>query len=97
VAVRYALGAPLRPLVVTNIYNDPVELVNKNSMFQYIFFINLEIIQLKLLKDLAQISLPADADKRRKNKCKKTLTWFFAKLCTAAPVTVEEKKNRNGR
>jgi hypothetical protein len=24
VAVRYALGAPLRPLVVTNIYNDPV-------------------------------------------------------------------------
>jgi hypothetical protein len=23
-AVRYALGAPLRPLVVTNIYNDPV-------------------------------------------------------------------------
>jgi hypothetical protein len=61
------------------------------------FFLNLEIIQLKLLKDLAQISLPADADKRRKNKCKKTLTWFFAKLCTAAPVTVEEKKNRNGR
>jgi hypothetical protein len=39
----------------------------------------------------------ADADKRRKNKCKKTLTWFFAKLCTAAPVTVEEKKNHNGR
>jgi hypothetical protein len=27
VAVRYALGAPLRPLVVTNIYNDPVETV----------------------------------------------------------------------
>jgi hypothetical protein len=24
VAVRYALGAPLRTLVVTNIYNDPV-------------------------------------------------------------------------
>jgi hypothetical protein len=24
VAVRYALGTPLRPLVVTNIYNDPV-------------------------------------------------------------------------
>jgi hypothetical protein len=24
VAVRYALGVPLRPLVVTNIYNDPV-------------------------------------------------------------------------
>jgi hypothetical protein len=24
VAVRYALGAPLRPLVVTNIYNEPV-------------------------------------------------------------------------
>jgi hypothetical protein len=24
VAVRYALRAPLRPLVVTNIYNDPV-------------------------------------------------------------------------
>jgi hypothetical protein len=24
VAVRHALGAPLRPLVVTNIYNDPV-------------------------------------------------------------------------
>jgi hypothetical protein len=24
VSVRYALRAPLRPLVVTNIYNDPV-------------------------------------------------------------------------
>jgi hypothetical protein len=26
--VRYALGAPLRPLVVTNIYNEPVYMVN---------------------------------------------------------------------
>jgi hypothetical protein len=28
-------------------------------MFKYIFFLNLEVIQLKLLKDLAQISLLA--------------------------------------
>jgi hypothetical protein len=31
VAVRYALGAPLRPLVVTNIYNDPVD-TSKNYL-----------------------------------------------------------------
>jgi hypothetical protein len=49
------------------------------------FFLNLEVIQLKLLKDLAHISLPAmgmicfaDADKRRtKNKRKKTFTCFL--------------------
>jgi hypothetical protein len=29
--VRYALGAPLRPLVVTNIYNDPVPPVTRNA------------------------------------------------------------------
>jgi hypothetical protein len=28
-AVRYALGAPVRPLVVTNIYNDPVFMVKR--------------------------------------------------------------------
>jgi hypothetical protein len=32
-AVRYALGAPLRPLVVTIIYNDPVE-----SALYFIFY-----------------------------------------------------------
>jgi hypothetical protein len=57
------------------------------------FFLNLEVIQLKLLKDLAHISLPAmgmicfaDADKQRtKNKRKKTFTCFFANTaCTAA-------------
>jgi hypothetical protein len=30
--VRYALGAPLRPLVVTNIYNDPVEYSLRESV-----------------------------------------------------------------
>jgi hypothetical protein len=34
VAVRYALGAPLRPLVVTNIYNDSVVLVRENKKSQ---------------------------------------------------------------
>jgi hypothetical protein len=29
--VCYALGAPLRPLVVTNIYNDPVVVVSKDK------------------------------------------------------------------
>jgi hypothetical protein len=32
VAVRYALGAPLRPLVVTNIYNDPVHKIINLSL-----------------------------------------------------------------
>jgi hypothetical protein len=31
--VRYASGAPLRPLVVTNIYNDPVDIM---PLFRYI-------------------------------------------------------------
>jgi hypothetical protein len=68
-------------------------------IFKYIFFLNHEVIQLKLLKDLAQISLLpmgiicfADADKRRrKNKCKKTFTCFvltYVQRVTAAPVTV---------
>jgi hypothetical protein len=29
--VRNALGAPLRPLVVTNIYNDPVLKIQKTN------------------------------------------------------------------
>jgi hypothetical protein len=37
VAVRYALGAPLRPLVVTNIYNDPVHVSQKRYSFVNIF------------------------------------------------------------
>jgi hypothetical protein len=34
--VRYALGAPLHPLVVTNIYNDPVYMLysSLNSLFR---------------------------------------------------------------
>jgi hypothetical protein len=61
-------------------------------VFKYIFFVNFIVIQLKLLKDLAQISLPAygdyigfgDVDKRRtKNKCKKTFTCFSGYLCCA--------------
>jgi hypothetical protein len=36
VAVRYALGAPLRPLVVTNIFNDSVFVAHskQNSNFK---------------------------------------------------------------
>jgi hypothetical protein len=39
-----------------------IELVNNNNIFKYIFFVNLIVILLKLLKDLAQISLPAYGD-----------------------------------
>jgi hypothetical protein len=48
-----------------------IELVNSNNTLKK-NFLNLIVIQLKLLKALAQISLSADTDKRRtKNKCKK--------------------------
>jgi hypothetical protein len=79
--------------------------------FNLFFFLNLEVIQLKLLKDLAQTSLRApmgiicvaDADKRRrKNKCKKTFTCFlltYVQRLTAAPVTVtyNDKEGREKR
>jgi hypothetical protein len=37
VAVRYALGAPLRPLVVTNIYNDLVVISDWKSVLHHNF------------------------------------------------------------
>jgi hypothetical protein len=58
------------------------------SVFQYIFFLNLEVIQLKLLKDLPHISLRApigiicvaDADKvtseEEKTNARKLLLVF---------------------
>jgi hypothetical protein len=80
-------------------------LIETIHIFDYISFLNLEVIQLKLLKDLAHAYRDiyfADADKRRrKNKCKKTFTCFlltYAQRLTAAPVIVtqmirvEEKK-----
>jgi hypothetical protein len=44
VAVRYALGASLRPLVVTNIYNDPVLCITKMNLAG-----KFEICQISLL------------------------------------------------
>jgi hypothetical protein len=34
----------------------------KHPVFEYIFFLNLEVIQLNFFKDLAHISLPANGD-----------------------------------
>jgi hypothetical protein len=52
-------------------------------MFKYIFFLNLEIIQLKLLKDLVHISLPT-SEEQKTNANKLSLDF----LLTAAPVAV---------
>jgi hypothetical protein len=54
-------------------------------MFKYIFFLNLEVIQLKLLKDLAHTYFVTDK-RKTKNKCKKNFHLIF--LLTAAPVAV---------
>jgi hypothetical protein len=35
-SVRYALGAPLRPLVVTNIYNDPVQTLKRGNFAEFV-------------------------------------------------------------
>jgi hypothetical protein len=48
VAVRHALGAPLRPQVVTNIYNNPV-IVIYYTLSLRAFFIPSSIISIELL------------------------------------------------
>jgi hypothetical protein len=84
------------------------ELVN---IFQYIFFLNLEVIQLKLLKDLVQISLPAFASpmlisEEEKTNARKLACFLltYAQLLTAAHITVtyndkggREKRESYGR
>jgi hypothetical protein len=45
--VRYALGEPLHPLVVTNIYNDPVYynhlLFNLKTTLGFVIFIKIKV------------------------------------------------------
>jgi hypothetical protein len=68
-------------------------------MFKYIFFLNLEIIQLKLLKDLVHISLPISEE--QKTNANKLSLDFFANCCvrccdvTYKMIRVEEKKENH--
>jgi hypothetical protein len=66
-------------------------------MFKYIFFLNLEVIQLKLLKDLAHTYFVTDK-RKTKNKCKKLSLDFFANCCTrCCDVTYNDKDGREKR
>jgi hypothetical protein len=91
--------------LVQNKFRNKPYVTSPVYIFQYIFFLSLEVIQLKLLKDSAQISLAAygdcfaDADKRRiKNKCKKTFTCFLVTYnCCAVTVIYNDKGGREKR
>jgi hypothetical protein len=53
--VRHALGAPLRPLVVTNIYNDPVIVIYFTLSLRAFFSVSTDVSTLITLEKIMRL------------------------------------------